>query len=492
MVETAERFTYYGVAGPFQNYMQNAYGNARLPGALGLGQANASSISYGFTFWMYVTPIVGGIIADSYLGRYRTICYAVSIYVTGLLILFLTSLPVSLQHGAGLGGFVAALILIGAGAGGIKSNVAVLIFEQYTETKRKIKTLKSGERVIVDPQTTLSNIYMIFYNVLCIGCLSGIPATYIELRIGFWAAYLLPFCVFWIAVATLVIGRNKYVEHPPNPVLGNAFRIFSVAIRNRFDMNAAKPSVQGSSFTGSWDDKFVEELKRGLYACRVFIPLPIAWLCYLQATNNLVSQAGTMELHGLPNDILYNFQLLIEIVIIHVLRTVVYPFLAKHKISPGPIARITAGFFSGTLAIAWAAIVQRIIYNAGPCYSYPLLCDASKDGTIPQRVHVMLQFPAYFLFALSEALFAIAAGEYAYTKAPKSMKSLVAALNLFTVAVASALGIAVSQAALNPHLTISTYFTTLYQFPTDVGSVWMSCWVLLFDHGTDMAVLWEI
>lgn len=228
-------------------------------------------------------------------------------------------------------------------------------------------------------------------------------------------------------------------------------------MKNKFNMDAAKPSILARNSTNSkavpWDDKFIEELKRGLYACRVFIPLPIAWLCYLQATNNFVSQAGTMELHGLPNDILYNFALLIEIVLIHVLRTVVYPFMRKHHVYPGPIAKITAGFFFGTLGIAWAAIVQRIIYNAGPCYEYPLTCEASEDGTVPQRVHVMIQFPSYFLFALSESLFAITAADYAYTKAPTSMKSVVAAMNLFTVAIASALGIAVSQAARNPHLT---------------------------------------
>ncbi|OAG10654.1 uncharacterized protein CC84DRAFT_491499 [Paraphaeosphaeria sporulosa] len=47
-----------------------------------------------------------------------------------------------------------------------------------------------------------------------------------------------------------------------------------------------------------------------------------------------------MELHGLPNDILYSFRLLIESGIIHLLRTVVYPFLAKHKINQGRIARL--------------------------------------------------------------------------------------------------------------------------------------------------------
>ncbi|KAI0133895.1 Di/tri peptide transporter 2 [Xylariales sp. AK1849] len=465
IVETAERFSYYGTAGPLQNYMQNPYGSGLRPGALGLGQANASSIWYGFNLYMFVTPLIGGVIADSWLGRYRTICWGVALQLCGLLIIFLTSLPHSLEHGAGLGGLIATLFLLGTAAGGIKSNVAVLIFEQYTETKAKIRTLKSGERVIVDPQVTISNIYMVFYNLLCIGCLSGIPTTYIELRIGFWATFLLTFCVFWISVAGLALGRKKYVRNKPRPVLGKAMKALGIAVKGGFNMDAAKPSFQAQlhearqsrsseHIAWDWDDHFVDELKRGLYACRVFLPLPIAWLCYLQAMNNLVSQAGTMETHGLPNDILYNFQLLIEIVLIHVLRTVIYPLLRKWHIQVGPIRRITTGFAAGVLATAWAAVVQHVVYSEGPCYEYPLACAASEYGTIPNQVHVMLQFPCYVLFALSEALFSITAAEYAYTKAPTSMKSVVAALNLLTVAVASALGIAVSRAAVDPHLTI--------------------------------------
>jgi proton-dependent oligopeptide transporter, POT family len=183
------------------------------------------------------------------------------------------------------------------------------------------------------------------------------------------------------------------------------------------------------------------------------IPQPISWLCYLQANNNMVSQAGTMETHGLPNDILYNFTLLMEIVLVQVFRTGLYPLLRKWHVEFGPIRRITIGYIFGTLAIAWAAIVQKIIYSAGPCYDAPLGCPASEDGSIPNQVHVMLQFPSYVFFALSEIFASITASEYAYTKAPKSMKSIVGSLNFLTVAVAALLGIAVSRAAVDPGLT---------------------------------------
>lgn len=42
VIELCERFTYYGLSGPFQNYIENAYGDKSLPGAIGLGQTGAT------------------------------------------------------------------------------------------------------------------------------------------------------------------------------------------------------------------------------------------------------------------------------------------------------------------------------------------------------------------------------------------------------------------------------------------------------------------
>jgi POT family proton-dependent oligopeptide transporter len=111
-----------------------------------------------FQFWCYVTPVLGAVISDQYLGKYWTIFYSALIYMVGSLILFLTSLPVAIENGAALGGLIAAMIVIGLGTGGIKSNVSPLIAEQYENTTPFVKTLKSGERVIVDPATTIGRI----------------------------------------------------------------------------------------------------------------------------------------------------------------------------------------------------------------------------------------------------------------------------------------------------------------------------------------------
>ena len=46
-----------------------------------------------------------------------------SIYIIGVAILFVTSLPVSLSHGAGLPGLIVAMVTISVGLGGIKATL---------------------------------------------------------------------------------------------------------------------------------------------------------------------------------------------------------------------------------------------------------------------------------------------------------------------------------------------------------------------------------
>ncbi|KAK9459794.1 POT family-domain-containing protein [Lipomyces oligophaga] len=453
VVELCERFTYYGLTGPFMNYMQNSSGGLR-PGAIGLGQSKASALNYFFQFWCYLTPIFGAVIADQYLGKYKTIVIFSIVYAVGLLILFTTSLPNAIDAGASLGGLVMAMIVIGFGTGGIKSNVSPLIAEQYTNTRRFVRELKSGERVIVDPGVTIQSLFMIFYLCINIGSLSAIATTELELHIGFWAAYLLPFLFFFVGIICLFVGHKYYVKKPPmGSVVPNSFRIIWIALANR-NLEQAKPSYRADRGLSPvpWTDRFVDEVNRALVACQVFVFYPIYWLVYGQMMNNFVSQAGQMNTHGIPNDIMQNIDPIAIIIFIPICDSLLYPYLRKIGIPFRPITRIFFGFLFGALAMAYAAIVQQMIYNSGPCYSYPLACDASKDGTIPNDIHVAVQSPAYFFIALSEIFASITGLEYAYTKAPVSMKSFVMSLFLLTNAFGAALGIAISPTAKDPDM----------------------------------------
>ena len=156
-----------------------------------------------------------------------------------------------------------------------------------------------------------------------------------------------------------------------------------------------------------------------------------------------------MQLHGIPNDIMQNIDPLSLIILIPIFDRFLYPGLRKIGIPFRPITRITWGFIFGALAMAYAAIVQYLIYSSPPCYNAPLTCNASH---LPNQIHVAVQTPAYLFIAISEIFASVTGLEYAYTKAPPSMKSFVMSIFLLQSAFGSALGIALAPIAKDPAL----------------------------------------
>lgn len=62
---------------------------------------------------------------------------------------------------------------MGIGTGGFKANISPLVAEQSRNTYLRVQTLKTGERVIVDPAVTSSRIYHYFYLMINVGALVG-------------------------------------------------------------------------------------------------------------------------------------------------------------------------------------------------------------------------------------------------------------------------------------------------------------------------------
>ncbi|MCH0629058.1 hypothetical protein JNB11_03675 [Kocuria palustris] len=448
VVELAERFAYYGLSTPFQNYMQNGP-NDKPKGMLELNQQGATALSYFFQFWCYVTPILGGYLSDTFFGKYWTIMGSAIVYIIGILILFVTSIPSITSRNTALGGYAAALVIIGLGTGGVKSNVSPLIADQIPRTKARIHTTKKGERIIIDPNITMQNVFMIFYMMINVGSLSVVATTFLEHYVGFWAAYLLPFCFFFIGVFALILGKNVYTHIPVSDrIVEKTFRIAFIAVKNKFNLDAAKPSTHPEK-NYPWDDHLVDELKRAVYACKVFIYYPIYWLVYGQMTNNFVSMAGQMDTHAIPNDVMQVWNSLAIIIFIPICERIVYPFV--RKFTPlKPITKIFWGFMWATSSMIYAAVLQHFIYKAGPCYDNPGGCPGHENE--PNNIHVAIQAPAYALMALSEIFASITGLEYAYTKAPVRMKSFIMSLFLVTNAIGAAIGIALSSVSKNPKL----------------------------------------
>jgi POT family proton-dependent oligopeptide transporter len=421
-----------------------------------------------------VTPILGAIIADQYLGRYKTIVLFCGVYWIGLLILWTTALPTSLAHGHALGGYIATIVIIGFGTGGIKSNIAPLIADQYQRHKMAIKIQKSGERTIIDPAITFQRIYMIFYWCINLGSLSLLATPFMEKYKGFWTAYLMCFCMFNVGVAVLILRRKSYVVRPPQgSIITDAFKAIGMMIKAR-NTQAPKPSWRaenGRVGNVPWNDHFIDELNRALRACKVFVFYPIFWVCYGQFSSNFVTQAAEMRGHGMPNDEMQNFDPISILVFIPILDRIVYPIMRRAGYELRPMLRISIGFALASFSLAWAAGMQHLIYINGPCYGAPLACPAAvqPDGEkIGNNVHIAIQTPAYIFIGVSEIFISVTGLEYAYTKAPASMKSFVQSLYLFTNAFGSALNEALVPVLVDPKILWMYTGVSIFAFCTAI------------------------
>ena len=299
--------------------------------------------------------------------------------------------------------------------------------------------------------------------------------TYSEKYVGFYLAYLLPTIIFCLCPLVLFFGRNLYVCSPPEgSVLPAALRIWRLALHGRWTLNpvklyrnmtaadfweAAKPSnYKAKSESGDrpawmvWDDQWVDEVSRGFKACVVFVWIPIYWLTYNQLNNNLTSQAATMETHGLPNDVLSNLDPFALIILIPICDLFVYPTMRRFGFNFTPLKKITWGFFTGAAAMIWAAVVQHYIYKRNPCGYEVATCVDADGNPLTSDLNVWIQSGSYILIAISEILASITGLEYAFTKAPKNMRSLVMSVFLFASAVASALGEAFVSLSADPLL----------------------------------------
>lgn len=141
-----------------------------------------------------------------------------------------------------------------------------------------------------------------------------------------------------------------------------------------------------------------------------------------------------MNTHGLPNDIMSNLDPLALVILIPICDMAIYPALRKAGIRFTPIKKITAGFLAGSMGMVWAAVVQAYLYKRSDCGNEAAECETIVN------INVWAQTGSYILIAVSEIFASITGLEYAFTKAPKNMRSLVMSCFLFMNAISSALG----------------------------------------------------
>jgi POT family proton-dependent oligopeptide transporter len=118
--EMWERFSYYGMRGILMLYMTKLWveNGLQIP-------ADSASLVYGFfTGFVYFTPIIGGWIADRFIGQRNAITIGGIIMFCGQLVLFSVNTHVGLATG---------LVLLIIGNGFFKPNISTLVGRLYRE-----------------------------------------------------------------------------------------------------------------------------------------------------------------------------------------------------------------------------------------------------------------------------------------------------------------------------------------------------------------------
>lgn len=121
--------------------------------------------------------------------------------------------------------------------------------------------------------------------------------VYAERYVGFWLSYLLPTIMFLFCPMVLFLCKSSYTLYPPQgSTFTKACKVWGLAMKGKWSWNpiqtrrnmtapgfwdSAKPSHQ--AVKPAWmtfDDAWVDEVRRGIMACKVFLWYPVYWLAY--------------------------------------------------------------------------------------------------------------------------------------------------------------------------------------------------------------------
>lgn len=124
--ELWERFSYYGMRAVLVLYLTAQTTN----GGLGWNEADALKLYGIYTGLVYITPLIGGWLADTFLGQRRAILIGATLMAAGQ---FTLALPHSLFPDQVFTVFYAGLALLIIGNGLFKPNISTMVGDLYEE-----------------------------------------------------------------------------------------------------------------------------------------------------------------------------------------------------------------------------------------------------------------------------------------------------------------------------------------------------------------------
>jgi POT family proton-dependent oligopeptide transporter len=303
--ELAERFSFYGMKCILIIFMTNHLLDSNQS-VDNMSNTEATYWYHIFTSAVYFTPILGALIADVFLGKYKTILLLSLIYCFGHLSLAINETRMGLTLG---------LTLIAIGAGGIKPCVSAHVGDQFGKSNSKL----------------ISKVFSWFYLAINFGAfVSTMLTPYLLHQYGPSIAFGIPGILMLIATYLFWIGRNTFIHVPP----------------------------KGIHFL---KDVFSSEgIKSILNLSTIYIFVAIFWSLFDQTGSTWVLQAEKLDRHWLginwyPSQIQAINPIMI-LFFVPVSSYFIYPFLNKY-IALTPLKKISAGLF---LAVPSFLIIGQV------------------------------------------------------------------------------------------------------------------------------------
>jgi POT family proton-dependent oligopeptide transporter len=320
--EAFERFSFYGARCILVLFMTQYLTGAG--GALAvMPETSAKKYFHLFVAAVYFTPLMGALLCDIFLGKFKTIIIFASVNCIGLLFLVFDQSRV---------GLAAALFLVAIGSGAMKPCVSANVGDQFGKSNLY----------------KMQKFYAWFYFSINFGSTFSTFLVPILLnKYGPRIAFAVPSVAMILATAAFWLGKWKYVHVPPGGI------------------------------------KFVKEVfsGEGLRAlaklCIIYVFVAMFWALWDQIDSAWILQAERMNRQWLGHEWLsaqiVTVNPLFIMLLIPVFSYVIYPAIGK--IFPlTALRKISIGFFVTVCAFSIAALIQvRIDRGATPSIGWQIL-----------------------------------------------------------------------------------------------------------------------
>jgi len=361
--EAAERFSFYGMRALLVPFMTQY---------LLMGEGKATIWQHTFLMAAYFLPLLGGLLADIFWGKYKTIIRLSLFYCLGHAVLAIYESQTGLAIG---------LALIAVGAGGIKSCVSAHVGDQFNKNNSSL----------------LERVFGYFYMSINFGAfISTLLTPFLLEHYGPSLAFGIPGILMFIATVLFYMGRNKFIAIPA----------------------AGWQTYRKEIFTA----KGVRIL---LKLCVVYLFVSVFWSLYDQSGTTWVIQAqrelmnktinlGFFQFEALPAQIQAINPLLI-IILAWLFAEFGYPFVNRF-FQLTYLRKMAIGFFISVVSFALIGWIEGRLEGG-------------------MEVNVGWQLLAYLIITTAEVLVAITALEFSYTQAPNVMKSFIMGVFWLTVTI---------------------------------------------------------